>query len=147
LNKSIVKKIFLIDPIIIPSNKTLSLVNSIGPALGYTSSEMEKGENGFWYKYKPYEALSELNTLTQLVRKKLEKGLNSEIPIETFKSDKDNAADPLSAVLIEKGLRGSCTTNIIPSKLHVFTRLIGRNNYSTEDYNIQQKTFNQFLNQ
>jgi len=146
-NSSIVKKMFLIDPIISPSNKTLTLVNTIGPALGYSASEMEKGENGFWYKYRPYQALYELNTLTQLVRKKLEKGLTSEIPIETFKSNKDGSADPLSAALIEKGINGTCLTNIIPSNLHVFTRLNGRNNYTTEDYNLQQNTFNQLLNQ
>ena len=38
------KKIFLIDPIVISSNKTLTMVNALGPVLGYTSVELTDGE-------------------------------------------------------------------------------------------------------
>lgn len=149
-SSSVVKKIFFIDPIIVPSNKTLPLINAVGPLIGFTSTEMEKGENGFWYKYRPYQALKELNEITKRMRKSLEKGIETNIPIETYKAEKDGSADPLSAILIEKGLipieSGSIKTTFIPSNLHVFTRLKGRNSFSSTDLERQQSIFNQFYN-
>lgn len=145
-----VKGITLIDPIIVPSNKTLSLVSAVGPMLGYSTSEFEAGEVGFWYKYRPYQSLKELNTLTQEVRKKLEIGINTEIPITVYKSNKDGSADPISAVLLDKGLKmkGTATKKIemIESELHVFTRLHGRNSFTSKDIENQQKVFNELLN-
>ena len=145
-----VKGITLIDPIIVPSNKTLSLVSAVGPMLGYSTSEFEAGEVGFWYKYRPYQSLKELNTLTQEVRKKLEDGLNSDIPITVYKSSKDGSADPVSAVLLDRGLKMNGTTTkrieMIESELHVFTRLKGRNTFSTKDKENQQIVFNEIIN-
>lgn len=145
-----IKGITLIDPIIVPSNKTLSLINTVGPALGYSTTEFEAGEAGFWYKYRPYQSLKELNNLTQEVRKKLEFGIQSSIPITVFKSTKDGSADPISAVLIKKGINmnESVSKNIkmIDSDLHVFTRLKGRNSYTAKDQENQQLVFNEIIN-
>lgn len=145
-----VKGITLIDPIIVPSNKTLSLVSAVGPMLSYSTSEFEAGEVGFWYKYRPYQSLKELNTLTQEVRKKLEDGLNSDIPITVYKSSKDGSADPVSAVLLDRGLKMNGTTTkrieMIESELHVFTRLKGRNTFSKKDEENQQNVFNEIIN-
>ena len=145
-----VKGITLIDPIIVPSNKTLSLVSAVGPMLGYSTSEFEAGEVGFWYKYRPYQSLKQLNTLTQEVRKKLEIGINTEIPITVYKSNKDGSADPISAILLDKGLKMKVTATkkikIIDSELHVFTRLKGRNTISKKDKENQQIVFNEILN-
>jgi carboxylesterase len=149
-SSAFLKKIIFIDPIIVPSNKTLSLINAVGPSLSYTTTEMEVGENGFWYKYRPYQALEELNTITIRVRKSLEKGIETTIPIETYKSEKDGSADPISSVLIEKGIKplasGSISTTIVPSDLHVFTRLKGRNSYSSADLERQLNLFNKITN-
>lgn len=142
-----VKGIYLIDPIIVPSTKTLSLINGVGPLLGYSESEMEKGENGFWYKYRPYQSLKELNKITQLVRSQLEKGINSSIPITVYKSIKDGSADPISAPLIKKGIKGIIPSiKMIDSELHVFTRLKGRNTYLDKDLKNQETVFNELLN-
>jgi len=145
-----VKGINLIDPIIVPSNKTLSLVSAVGPMLSYSTTEFESGESGFWYKYRPYQSLKELNTLTQDVRKKLEFGTNSDIPITVYKSSKDGSADPISAVLLDRGLKmngnASKRIELIESELHVFTRLHGRNSYTSKDIENQQKVFNELLN-
>ncbi len=145
-----VKGITLIDPIIVPSNKTLSLVSAVGPILSYSTSEFAAGEVGFWYKYRPYQSLKELNTLTQEVRKKLEDGLNSDIPITVYKSSKDGSADPVSAVLLDRGLKMNGTTTkrieMIESELHVFTRLKGRNTFSKKDEENQQNVFNEIIN-
>jgi carboxylesterase len=145
-----VKGITLIDPIIVPSNKTLSLVSAVGPMLNYSTSEFEVGEVGFWYKYRPYQSLKELNTLTQEVRKKLEDGIQTNIPITVYKSNKDGSADPIGAVLLDKGLKPEAANlkkiKIIDSDLHVFTRLKGRNTFSTKDKENQQIVFNEIVN-
>ena len=145
-----VKEITLIDPIIVPSNKTLSLVSAVGPILGYSTSEFESGEVGFWYKYRPYQSLKELNTLTQDVRKKLEDGIQTNIPVTVYKSNKDGSADPIGAVLLDKGIKPETAElkkiKIIDSDLHVFTRLKGRNTFSTKDKENQQIVFNEILN-
>jgi carboxylesterase len=144
------KGITLIDPIIVPSNKTLSLVNAVGPMLGYSTSEFEVGEVGFWYKYRPYQSLKELNTLTQEVRKKLEDGIQTNIPITVYKSNKDGSADPIGAVLLDKGIKPEVANlkkiKIIDSDLHVFTRLKGRNTFSAKDKENQQIVFNEIVN-
>ncbi|MDZ7372137.1 MAG: esterase, partial [candidate division KSB1 bacterium] len=50
-----------IDPIVIPSDKLLSLVDFVGPMLGYTETSPTPEEEGKWYHYRPYETLQELN--------------------------------------------------------------------------------------
>ena len=152
LTTDVLKHVFFIDPIVVPSNKLLSLVNVVGPVLSYSATEMAQGENGYWYKYRPYQALKELNELTQLVRKKLEKGITfpADVMLKVFKTEKDDAADPISAVLLQKGIKLSNGNNIglqmIPSNLHVFTRLKGRSVVTSTDIQNQQATFNEIKN-
>ena len=152
LTTDVLKHVFFIDPIVVPSNKLLSLVNVVGPVLSYSATEMAQGENGYWYKYRPYQALKELNELTQLVRKKLEKGITfqADVMLKVFKTEKDDAADPISAVLLQKGIKLSNGNNIglqmIPSNLHVFTRLKGRSTVTSTDIQNQQATFNEIKN-
>ena len=149
INADVLKNIFLIDPIVVPSNKTLSVVGVVGPLLSYTASEMETGENGYWYKYRPYQALKELNILTKLVRKDLEKGfeLPANVKMTVYKSKKDGSADPISAVLIKEGIDlyggNEITVKMLDSELHVFTRLAGRVDVTASDLLLQQNTFNE----
>lgn len=144
-----IKGIYFIDPIVVPSNKTLSLVNGVGPMLGYTVTEFEQGEVGFWYKFRPYQSLKQLNTVTQEVRKQLENGIACNVPLTVYKSSKDGSADPISAVLIDKGVEMNGTANktikMVESDLHVFTRLKGRNTYTTKDLENQQNIFTEIL--
>lgn len=121
--------IFFIDPVIIPSDKSLSLVGIVGPVLGYVEAKDEAGEEKFWYHYRPQETLQELQDLLTTVRKELQSGfsLPANIYLKVYKSKKDPTADPVSAVLIYNGLKTSSGNNIdlemINSELHVFTRL------------------------
>lgn len=141
------KGIFLIDPIIIPANKTLTLVGLLGPILGYTTTELASGEKGKWYVYRPQETLQELMELIDLTRKDLEKGIT--LPLGTYmkvyKSQIDDVADPISALLIYKGIKTAAGAKIEvemeKSKLHVFTRLAGRDSYTLADSILQQKVF------
>ncbi|MHB9055294.1 MAG: alpha/beta hydrolase [Paludibacteraceae bacterium] len=141
------KKFFLIDPIIISSNKTLTLVAVLGPVLGHTSSELSSGEQGKWYVYRPYQTLQQLMNLIDLTRKDLENGiiLPPETKMKTFKSISDNSADPVSAVLIYKGMKNSdgseTEVQMVNSKLHVFTRLKGRDGVTSSDRALQLNTF------
>ena len=144
---SLPKGIFLIDPIIVSSNKTLTLVGLLGPVLGFTSVELADGEKGHWYVYRPQETLKELMALIDLTRTDLEKGIT--LPVGTmmkvYKSEKDDTADPISALMIYKGMRTSTGANVDvemePSNLHVFTRLQGRDNITADQRALQQKVF------
>lgn len=155
LNFNHLKNVILVDPIVVPSNKTLTIVKAVGPLLSYSETVMEQGENGFWYKYRPYQALNELNELTKKIRRKIQKGntLPKGVELTVFKSEKDGSADPISAAIIEKGIKldngNNITTYLIDSDLHVFTRLKGRNSYSNKDIvnqNFAFSTIRQLLN-
>ncbi|MDD3788384.1 MAG: hypothetical protein PHO94_06780 [Petrimonas sp.] len=141
------KGIFLIDPIVISSNKTLTLVSALGPVLGFTTTELSDGEKGHWYVYRPYQSLSQLMQLIDLTRKDLEKDIT--LPegtfMKTYKSTVDDSADPVSAVLIYKGMAtsGGAKTEVemVSSKLHVFTRLKGRDGVTQADRDLQSRVF------
>ena len=141
------KGIYLIDPIVISSNKTLTLVNALGPVLGYTTTNLDSGEEGHWYVYRPYQALIQLMELIDLVRKDLQHGITlpEGTKMKTYKSTVDDAADPVSAVLIYQGMKrsdGSKTAvEMVDSKLHVFTRLRGRESVTQADRDLQQHVF------
>ena len=152
LTTDVLKHVFFIDPIVVPSNKLLSLVNVVGPILSYSESAMAQGENGFWYRYRPYQALKQLNELTISVRKKLEKGIDfpANVSMKVYKTEQDDTADPISAVLLQKGISLSNGNKIelqmIPSNLHVFTRLKGRSTVTATDLQIQSTVFNEIKN-
>lgn len=143
------KGIFLIDPIVVSSNKTLTMVGLLGPVLGYTSVELADGEKGKWYVYRPQETLKQLMSLIDLTRRDLENGIT--LPANTYmkvyKSAVDDTADPVSAVMIYKGMRtsggGMIDVEMLNSNLHVFTRLKGRDGVINADYTRQHKTFNE----
>lgn len=143
------KGIFLIDPIVVSSNKTLTLVGLLGPVLGYTSVELADGEKGKWYVYRPQETLKQLMSLIDLTRKDLEKGivLPANTYMKVYKSAVDDTADPVSAVMIYKGMRtytgGMIDVEMINSNLHVFTRLKGRDGLTNADFARQHKTFSE----
>jgi carboxylesterase len=147
INADVLKHIFLIDPIVVPSNKTMTLISVVGPILNYTEASKEKGENGFWYKYLPSQAIDQLNSVTQIIRKDLESGIKLPVNVgmTVYKSKKDNSADPISAVLIKKGLKLSNGSDVevimIDSDIHVVTRLRGRNVISDKDIENQKFVF------
>jgi carboxylesterase len=147
VNYTTPKGIFLVDPIIISSNKTLTMVGLLGPLLGFTTVELSTGEQGHWYVYRPQETLRQLMTLINDARLDLEKGIT--LPAGTYmrvyKSEKDDVADPVSALLIYKGIKTSTGERIDVelenSNIHVFTRLAGRDNVTQSEIDLQQKVF------
>ena len=142
-------QVVFIDPVVIPTTKTLSLVPAIGPALDYVETPMEPGEDGFWYKYRPYQALEQLDNITRTVRGELEDGITlpPNVQLIAYKSIHDGTADPLSAVLIRKGLKhhdGSKVQVVMKtSELHVFTRLRARLLVTDADRENQLQVFNE----
>ena len=147
-DKSKPKGIFLIDPIVVSSNKTLTMVGLLGPLLGYTTTELANGEQGHWYVYRPQHSLKQLMELINLTRRDLERGLI--LPqgtyMKVYKSKIDDVADPISAYLIYKGIQtsndGLIDVEMVDSKLHVFTRLKGRDDVTDIDKANQKIVFN-----
>lgn len=141
------KAIFLIDPIVVSSNKTLTLAGLLGPILGYTSVKLEGGEAGKWYVYRPQETLNELMKLIDVTRIDLQKGITlpAACYMKVYKSAIDETADPVSAVLIYNGMKTSTGDRIdvemIASKIHVYTRLNARVGVTDSDRHNQQSTF------
>ena len=148
INPDVLKHIFLVDPVVVPSNKTMTLISVVGPSLNYVETTMEKGEDGYWYKYRPYQAIEQLNILTQIIRKDLESGITlpPNVGLTVYKSKKDGTADPLSAVLIKKGLKLSNGSDVdvqmIDSDIHDLTRLRGRNVIGEKDIENRNFVFN-----
>ncbi|MCE1156953.1 MAG: hypothetical protein LWW91_12645, partial [Bacteroidales bacterium] len=87
----------------------------------------------------PQESLRQLMALIDLTRRNLEKGitLTPGTRLKIYKSEVDRTADPVSAVMLHKGLRTATGNRVdvemIPSDLHVFTRLRGRDRISSGD--------------
>lgn len=140
----------LIDPIVIPSNKSLSLIHIVGPMVGYVETVQTEAEDKVYYHFRPQETLKELQNLLNVVRKELEKGIV--LPqgsfMKVYKAKKDPSADPVSAVLIYKGIETYSGQNIevemIDSDLHVFTRL-DLISSTTIDKKNQEDTFNDII--
>jgi carboxylesterase len=141
------KHIFLIDPIVVPSDKLLTLIGLVGPMIGYMETTMTSAEEGYWYHFRPQETFKQLLNLTVKSRKDLQNGyyLPAGVRMKVYKSIKDPGADPVSAVLIYKGLKNSDGSKIdiemIDSELHVFTRLNGRDNITQHDRDNQTHVF------
>jgi carboxylesterase len=121
--------VFLVDPIVIPSDKNLSLIGVLGPMLGYVTSNNAPGEEQYYYHYRPEETLQQLQDVLNQVRDELQNGvqLPDYIYLKVYKSIKDPTADPVSAVLIYNGVKtssgGKIDLDLVNSDIHVFTRL------------------------
>jgi carboxylesterase len=146
-NSSTTVHIFLIDPIIIPADKNLSLVGILGPMLGYVTSNNAPGEEKYYYHYRPQESLQQLEDVLNVVRTELQNGfiLPKSVYLKVYKSIKDPTADPVSAVLIYNGIKTSAGSHIdldlINSNLHVFTRLNLVPGVTAQDKQNQVNTF------
>ena len=145
-------QIILIDPIIIPSNKILSLAGIVGPMIGYTSVDFDSElERKHWYHYRPQETLQELLDIITVVRKELESGiaLPPLTDLSIYKSKYDEVADRISGVLIYNGIESNSMNSkeidMVNSHIHVMTRLQGRNNITDNDISIQKMIFNQII--
>ena len=123
------KNIFMIDAIVVPSNKLQSIAGIIGPMLVFVENDQTEEFDKHTYRFKPHETINELNELMSIVRKGLEDGcvLPDGVDVKVFHSKNDPTANSLSTVLIYKGLTQSNGDNIdvqiMDSDIHVFTRL------------------------
>ena len=146
------KNLFLIDPIVVASSKLQSTVGIIGPMLVYVESHQSAQENKYWYRFRPYETINELNDVMKVVRKGLEDGMT--LPtgtyLKVFHSLHDPVASTTSSVLIYKGLKTNTGSHIdvqlMDSDIHVFTRLNLRSNVTALQHSNQLDAFNQIVN-
>jgi carboxylesterase len=148
-NHVIPKNIFLIDPVIVGSEKLGSIAGIIGPMLVYIESDQSAEKDKYWYRFKPHETISQLNELMKKVRKGLEDGfsLPGDTYLKAFHSKHDPTANSLSTVLIYKGLTKSdgshIDVQIMDSDIHVFTRLKIRESVSALNLENQEDAFTQ----
>jgi carboxylesterase len=146
------KNLFLIDPIVVPSNKLQSVVGIIGPMLGYVETDNTGQEDKYWYHFRPYETINELNAVMKVVRQDLEDGFT--LPFGTyfkmFNSIHDPVASSTSAVLIYQGLKTAAGNKIdlqlMDSDIHVFTRLGLRSDVTVLQRTNQEDAFRQMAN-
>lgn len=123
------KNLFLVDPIVVPSNKLQSISSIIGPMIVYVETDQTAEENKYWYRFRPQETIQELNAVMKVVRTGLENGmaLPTETYLKVFHSLHDPVASTTSTVLIYKGLKTSTgapiDVQLMNSDIHVFTRL------------------------
>ncbi|MDB5106825.1 MAG: esterase/lipase-like protein [Fibrobacteres bacterium] len=126
------KWVFMVDPIVVPSEKLLALANIVGPILGNSPNPGSDTENAHWYTNRPQETLRELYEVINRVKNDLETGfsLPKGTQARVYKSKRDGSADPVGALLIWKGMRKADGSHIEvemeDSHLHVMTRLKGR---------------------
>jgi carboxylesterase len=141
------REVFFIDPIIVPSNKFLTLAPIIGPIVGHLEDVGTDEEQKHWYSNRPAKQLTELYSLINRVKNQLEDGqtLPKGVRLKVYKSKKDGSADPVSALYLKKGLRHSDGSQVEiemeNSSLHVFTRLSGRDGNTAADTLLQQTVF------
>jgi carboxylesterase len=146
-NSNLPKHIIMIDPIVVASNKLLSVISIVGPLVGYTETTLDSAEVGHWYNYRPQESLQQLQKFLDITRLKLQKGIQlpANMDITVYKSIHDKTADPISAALLYNGIKkydGSrIDVRMVSSNLHVFTNLHGRRKVSQADRTLQLKTF------
>jgi len=143
------KNLFLIDPIVVASSKLQSITGIVGPMLVYVESNQSAEENKYWYRFRPYETINELNNVMKTVRKGLEDGMTlpSGTYLKVFHSLHDPVASTTSIVLIYKGLKTnsglSIDVQLMNSDIHVFTRLSLRSNVTALQKANQIDAFNQ----
>ncbi|QDK81615.1 esterase [Spirosoma sp. KCTC 42546] len=146
------QNLLLVDPIVIPSDKSLSLIGALGPMLGYIETKQSADEDKVYYHFRPQETLQQLQSLLTVVRQDLEKGITlpSGCSLKVYKSKKDPSADPVSAVLIYQGSQTAdgkpITVELIDSELHVYTRLKLRDSVTAKDQQNQTATFTDISN-
>ncbi|ADB42384.1 alpha/beta hydrolase [Spirosoma linguale] len=146
-NRLTPRTILLVDPIVIPSDKSLSLVGLVGPMLGYFETQQSVSEDKVFFHFRPQETLQQLQNVLTIVRKDLEKGITlpTGCSMKVYKSKKDSSADPVSAVLIYQGTKTSdgspVAVELIDSELHVYTRLNLRDQVTAKDRQNQTATF------
>jgi carboxylesterase len=115
-------------------------------------SDQSTEENIYWYRFRPYETINELNDVMKTIRKGLEDGMT--LPagtyLKVFHSLHDPVASTTSTVLIYKGLKTSTGTPIevqlMDSDIHVFTRLSLRSSVTALQHASQLDAFNQIAN-
>jgi carboxylesterase len=151
-NKPAPREVFFIDPIIVASSKFLSLAPMIGPVIGNVESVGQTDEEkAHWYNNRPADQLEQLYTLINRVKNRLEDGqkLPKGVRLKVYKAKHDNAADPVSALYLKKGLTeadgSSVEVEMVDSRLHVFTRLGGRKNKTGTDSTLQRRVFDEML--
>ncbi len=137
----------MIDPIVLPGDKMLSMIRLFGPVVGNSPSSGTDEEKPHWYTNRPAEALAQLYELVNRVKNFLESGFRAPegTRVMVYKALEDGAADPAGALLLWKGLGHSDGSRIgvemVHSRRHVFTRLQGRANPSAADYALQERVF------
>ena len=136
----------------VPSSKLLHIVSVVGPILGNSPQELvNERQKRHWYTNRPASTLAQLNELIELLRRRLEKGFS--LPEGTnakcYKAKTDGSADPISALLIYKGLSdangGRIDVEMIDSDLQVFTQLAARESATHADTLNQQRAFKEMV--
>jgi len=142
-----------IDPIVVSTDKMLTLIPLLKHLVSHTTSDATEEERPHFYSIRPAAALAQLNDLIGRLRNRLEGGIRlpTMANAKVYKTARDATADPVSALLIYRGLEradgGAIDVEMLDSDLHVFTRLSGRNPamVTSADRELQARVFREIV--
>ncbi len=144
--------IFLVDSLVVTQSKMLYAVPHIYFMVSDGKREnMTEGEKTRWYSISPKEALLELADLSNKLKYDLSRGIS--LPHGTkcsiYQAKNDDVVDPISALMIRKGLRQSDGEKpsflAVDSDKHVFISLKYRETVTNQDTLNQQNVFSDIL--
>ena len=141
------EKIVMVAPLLEFSNKTFQFVNAV-KFLGIRSlpNDLKGHAVGNWYHERPLTTLSQLSSLSALMRQKLDKGLPlpPQVEVLIIQSRNDGTVDPISAALLAQGLKAKLKIRIVDSSLHIPTAPYP--DWKPADYLLKDQLFSEITN-
>ena len=143
LPSTALKHVVMIDPLVKLKSKYLDYFNIISSFLYDPKVCLTQEESPHWLPIRPKSTLMQLQRLIKKTLQDLKTGVGfaSHINITIFYSTKDPTIDTQSALHIHNGITKKTPTKVkvikMYSRLHVFTRLLGRKNITKLDKNNQ----------
>ena len=146
------KYVFMVDALVVPHNKMLTAAPVAQIFVKNAPRNSNETEKRYWYTNRPISTLKELNEISSRVKNRLARGFT--LPESTqaivYKSEVDDAVDPVSAYLMYLGMKESngdhVDVRMLDSELHVFTQLQSRESEATAaDEELQLDTFQEMI--
>lgn len=135
------KKLVLVAPLVVTSNKALQFADLI-KLIGIRSmpTDLQGHAIGNWYRERPVTTLIQLNQICARVRGLLEQGISlPEIKTLIIQSDRDGTVDPLSSAMVARGISQDVKLRVVSSNQHLPTSPYP--DWKPEDHTLKDQLF------